>query len=375
MVQRRVGVGSQAKRKRGEPFELRRPPAPSRPEKAREAPPPASSPAPVEEVPTPPPAVPRSTAKSSHSAPSPGHQIETNRSQHRHRPGGLEGEDAWTGSQPMSLWWVLAGILCLAVVGYFMSQAVNNSSAGQKLEEPKRSVMKDGIEDIPIADFVARSGEILPKVSALLNKAVAIGDEELSGIIRGGTKSMENRRAWIARKAKGARHHPSAKRQLHATAVGGTAYLILLGLDSSHLSAVAYFVEEEGEFKYDWEASEGYSDLLPNEVDQLADDEPKLMRVVVSLSNYYTTQFPEAEFRAYSLHHQDPGEFVWAFAKRRSVVDRQLITSYIAPDLDGTQRRATVRVRKGPEGARANQLEIVEFLHTDWFTPNEVSER
>jgi hypothetical protein len=66
---------------------------------------------------------------------------------------------------------------------------------------------------------------------------------------------------------------------------------------------------------------------------------------------------------------------VWAFAKRRSVVDRQLITSYIAPDLDGTQRRATVRVRKGPEGARANQLEIVEFLHTDWFTPNEVSER
>ena len=246
---------------------------------------------------------------------------------------------------------------------------------GEKAEGPKRPVMKDGLEKNPIADFVTGAGQILPEVSVLLEKVASISDEELPGFIRGGMKSMENRRDWIARKAKGARHHPIAKRQLHATELGKTAYLILLGLDSNHLSAIAYFVKEDGEFKYDWEASEGYSDLLPNEVDQLADDEPKLMRVVVSLSNYYTLQFTEAEYRAYSLHHQDPGEFVWAFAKRGSAVDQRLMASYLSPDLDGTQHRATVQVRKGPEGARANQLEIVEFLHTDWFTPNEVPER
>ena len=91
--------------------------------------------------------------------------------------------------------------------------------------------------------------------------------------------------------------------------------------------------------------------------------------VVVSISEYYTDLFPEEEFRCYSFHHQDPGEFVWAYAKRGTIVDRSMMASFLAPDLVGTERRATVRVRKAPPGAQRKQLEIVEFLHTDWLAP------
>jgi hypothetical protein len=283
------------------------------------------------------------------------------------------GEDAWTGGQIMSMWWVLAGLGCLIVVG-IVFWSIGSSKPGEKVVQPTRVKITQNLDKIPIAEFVINAGEIMPKVTELLEVALSAEDASFAESIRGGEQSAERWRSWKARNPESARHHPEVRRQLHAAAASGSGYLVLVGLGADHLAAVAYFVKEGDAFKYDWEASEGYSELLPNEVEQLADAEPKLMRVVVSRSDFYTSHFPEEEYTAYSLHHQDPGKFIWAFAKRTSLANQKLIASYLARDLPGTQNRATVMVRKGPEGARANQLEIVEFLHTDWFTPEGVSE-
>jgi hypothetical protein len=286
----------------------------------------------------------------------------------RRRKSDLEGEEAWTGNRS-SLWFVLAGLICLVVVGYSLAAAFNRAKGGGELVEPKRSVMKDSISDIPIAEFVERSAELLPIVAEIMERANRSEGEELGKLLRGGAESAARLQAWRERKLTPARHLPLTHRQLHAAAVGGTGYLILVGYDADYLVAAAYFAKEGEEFKYDWEASEGYGELLPGEEEGLSDEEPRLMRVVASLSDFYTPQFPEREYRCYSFHHQDPGVFVWGFAKRDSLVDRSLFASYSAPDLVGTERRMTIRVRKGPEGARPNQLEVVEFLHTDWLEP------
>lgn len=283
------------------------------------------------------------------------------------------GEDAWTGGQIMSLWWVLAGLGCLIVVGIAL-WSFGSSKAGEKVVQPTRAKSAQNLDKIPIAEFVNNAVPILPEVTELLEVALSAEDGSFAEFIRGGEQSAELWRSWKARNPESARHHPIVSRGLHAAAVGGSGYLVLVGLGADHLAAVAYFVKEGDAFKYDWEASEGYSELLPDEVEQLADAEPKLMRVIISPSDFYTSHFPEEEYMAYSLHHQDPGKFIWAFAKRTSLANQKLIASYLARDLPGTQNRATVMVRKGPEGARANQLEIVEFLHTDWVTPERVSE-
>jgi hypothetical protein len=283
------------------------------------------------------------------------------------------GEDAWTGGQTMSLWWVLAGLGCLIVVGIFLWNA-GSTKAGERIVQPTRAKITQDLDKNPIAEFVIRSSELMPEVTELLEAAISAEDANFVNFIRGGEQSAERWRAWKARNPESARHHPEVKRQLHAAAVAGSGYLVLVGLGADHLAAVAYFVKRGDAFKFDWEASEGYSELLPDEVEQLADTEPKLMRVIVSPSDFYTSHFPEEEYMAWSLHHQDPGKFIWAFAKRSSLANQKMIVSYEAKDLPGTRNRATVMVRKGPEGARANQLEIVEFLHTDWFTPESVSE-
>ena len=151
----------------------------------------------------------------------------------------------------------------------------------------------------------------------------------------------------------------------------------MAGLDKEHLESVAYFVSDNGEFKFDWEASEGYSELLPGEEEKLSDNEPKLMRAIVRPSTFYTPQFPEEKFQSYMLHHRDPGQFVWAFALRSSEANTKLRSFFdiALRSLPSTRFRVTVRVRKGPEGARANQLEIVEYLHPDWFTPEEAPDQ
>ncbi|MEE2734891.1 MAG: zinc ribbon domain-containing protein [Verrucomicrobiota bacterium] len=292
----------------------------------------------------------------------------------RHHRGEAKQEADWMGSHVMSLWWVLAGLLCIVVLGVFLSRSFDIPVNPPSLEEPDRLTMIEGLSDDPIAEFVARGDEILPKIADLLGKVNSAEGPELAKFIRGGEESRLRRLAWLERKAVPARHYPITKRELRAASSGKYAYLIVVGLGPDHLQAVAYFTKEDDSFKYDWEASEGYSEILPGETDRLTGEESKLMRCIVKPSNFYTPSFPEEEFQSYTLHHSDPGEFVWAFARRSSEGNKRIMSHFSGRVFMPTVGRVTIRVRKGPQGARSNQVEIVEFIHPDWFTPTVIPE-
>jgi len=273
------------------------------------------------------------------------------------------------GSQVMSLWWVLAGAICIVVLCVFLSGSFNNPVNPTSLEVPDRLTMNEDMSDVAIAEFVARADEILPEIGDLLEKVNSVEGPELAKFIRGGEESRLRRLAWLEREPVPSRHRPLTKRQLHAASVKKDAYLIMVGQDLDWLQAVAYFTKEDDSFKYDWEASEGYSEILPGETDQLVGEESKLMRCIILPSNFYTPIFPEEEFQGFTLHHSDPGVFVWAFARRSSEGNKQIMSHFSGVAFPGTAGRIAIRVRKGPEGARSNQVEIVEFVHGDWFSP------
>jgi len=287
----------------------------------------------------------------------------------RHHRGEAKQEADWMGGQVMSLWWVLAGALCIVVLLVFLSGSFNTPVNPTSLEEPNRMTMNEDLSDDPLAEFVAPDSEILPELEDLLEKVNSAEGPELVKFIRGGEESRLRRVAWLERKPVPARHYPFRRRQLRAASSGKYAYLLVVGLDPDYLEAVAYFAKEGDSFRYDWEASEGYSEILPGETDQLASEESKLMRCIAMPSNFYTPSFLEEEFQGYTLHHSDPGEFVWAFARRSSEGNKKIMSHFSGRVFMATVGRVTVRVRKGPEGAPSNQVEIVEFVHSDWFTP------
>lgn len=325
-----------------------------------------SPPHPLEAAPVaPPPAKPMPHQRTEHR----GRRRKAQGKRNRRPRGHLEEEEVWAGAQRMSLWWVLAGVVSLALLA--LLPRVFKGEAAEKLAAPKRVEESEGGESAPIAEFVSRSADLLPVVEDILERVDTSSDEELAKILRGGAEGVARRKQWRARNPIIARYRPMTERQLHAAAIVKTGYIVLAGLDRNYLGANAYFVKEDGDYRFDWEASEGFCEVLPGEVDQLADDEPRLMRATLNRSALYTPQFPEDSYRCYTLHHQDPNVFLYAFVERESPIDHQLWGSFRAPDLGGTRNRVTVRVRKGPEGARPNEVEVVEFLHVDWVEPME----
>ena len=278
----------------------------------------------------------------------------------------LQGEAAWTGLHAGSLWWVLAGILGVGVVVFFLVQSFDNPVRPTSIDEPQRAVISDDISNIPIADLVIRAAEIMPMASQVLEEAQ---------LLRGGKNSWEKRKSWAGRRPSSGGHYPVSQLQLNAATLMGHPYLILMGLDKDYVASVAYFTSEaDGSLKYDWEASEGYSELLPGEVGQLRGNDPRLMRGIVTPSTFYPPAFPELEFQCYVIHHRDAGNFIWAFARRGSEANKRMRGHFSLRMTELTKGRVTVRVQQGPEGARANQLELVEFVNSDWFVPRDHSE-
>ncbi|MEC9056448.1 MAG: hypothetical protein VX633_14120 [Verrucomicrobiota bacterium] len=281
-----------------------------------------------------------------------------------------QGEAAWARRQTVSLWWVLAGAVCIGIVWIFLSRSFDNPIDPVELREPKRLRMNEDVGEDGIAEFVARTSQVLPAVEQVIEKVNRGEGTDLIPLLRGGEESFRTRQMWLDRQPPSTGYYPITERQLYAAVSNGHPYLIMVGLDETYAEAVAYFTSEaDGTFKYDWEASEGYSELLPREVDQHTGDGVKLIRGIVLPSSFYPPKFPEEDFQCYTLHHRDQGEFMWLFARRSSEANKRIVSNFSRRVIQGTLGRVTVRVRKGPEGSRANQLELVEFVNSDWFVP------
>jgi hypothetical protein len=172
---------------------------------------------------------------------------------------------------------------------------------------------------------------------------------------------------WRERFPGAASFREESTHEIHASGNDRFAYVIMTGVRDDYSPLMAYFVKEDGRMVLDWEASEGYSEVLIDEVDALRDGKPRMMRGVIGLSNFYTDVYPEKDYRCYTLHHDDPGEWLWAYAKRESEVDFRLISHMQARDSLGRSRRVTVKLTKNQEGSRDNQVEIEEFLFGGWI--------
>ncbi len=281
----------------------------------------------------------------------------------------MPGEDDWTG-QTMSLWWVLAGLGCVAIVALALSSQMDKQPVPKRIEEPVRTQFKDSLESVPIRELVETSQDLVPVVTGLL-ETVEEQSEEMARAVRGGEKTVRLMEDWHRRLPRSAPFNPELTMKMHAATLKGTGYLIMEGFRKDHTRMTAYFLQEDGRYVLDWQASVGYSEVLPAEVAELDGEDSLLMRVQAAPATFYAGPFTEEEYQCYSLSHLDPAVWVWGYARRSSLANVGLQMTVRARSLGGTDRRATIRVRKGPEGGRPNQVEVVDFLHVDWLSPVE----
>ena len=128
-------------------------------------------------------------------------------------------------------------------------------------------------------------------------------------------------------------------------------------------SIVAVERMPNGEYKVEWETSSGYQPMSIEELKAKMPTEPVELRFTLEPSTYYNYGFQEDKYAAFAgtfLGNPDP---VYLYGNREDPEARKIISALELKDTMGV----IVKVRY-PENAQANdQLEIVEFVHDNWF--------
>lgn len=167
---------------------------------------------------------------------------------------------------------------------------------------------------------------------------------------------------------------PSLDPQLFAVSrqTDGRGFFQIQGYDERGRSYCAYFVEEEGVMKLDWEATTGFCPIAFADMENAALVEPALLRVNVARANYYSPAFPEDRYAAYCLTDSLDQEVLWGYVLRDSLVQQALDRVLGGADslvAEESVARVTLKLQRPTGHKIKNQFLITEMLHNDWVMP------
>lgn len=151
----------------------------------------------------------------------------------------------------------------------------------------------------------------------------------------------------------------------------GYACGILEGNLPDHSNFAAYFVMQEGRLLLDWKATTGFSTATFSDLEQGMGDSSEI-RGILSPAEFYTAEWPEAEYCSYRLISPDESTLLWCFVRRGGINEWQIGKIFGAGEIvreASGPRKITLRLERGPEGTPPNQWLVGEMLHIDWVNP------
>lgn len=282
-------------------------------------------------------------------------------------------ESRWGLGKNQSMRWIVGGGLGVAaviVVALAMLPSINESNAARP-DEVVRLVI-DPQEQVREFDalnaMVARQPEAEKLFGSYANAMIAedvlplVRDSRsVAPLIRGSHRPMEVPRGW----------RPHNGISWVAAGEGMSLYGLLEGSLPDFSPFRAYMVESGGTLLIDWKATTAYSTATFAEL-VAGTGNPAEIRAFIAPNGFYSTTFPEAEYRSYQLVSADGEDTVWCYTRRGEQIDGRIAGIFREGEiLEGLTEpaRITVRLARGPDGAAPNQWLIAEMLHKDWLMP------
>ena len=148
-------------------------------------------------------------------------------------------------------------------------------------------------------------------------------------------------------------------------------YGILSGTLPDHSSFTAYFTKDGDRLRLDWKATSGFGTATFAELEKNMGN-PAEVRGEISLAQFYTSTWPEADYQSFRLTSPDGQDILWCYSRRGQQVHDALGPFFRKDQLIVQTKnswRITLRLAQGPAGALPNQWLIGEMLHIDWVTP------
>ena len=138
-----------------------------------------------------------------------------------------------------------------------------------------------------------------------------------------------------------------------------------------HSPFVAYFTYDDNRLLLDWKATSAFGTATFAELEKNAGD-PSEIRGEITLAQFYTSTWPEADYQSFRLTSPDGQDILWCYS-RRGEPPEEALAPFFRRDLIIAQTnsswRINLRLARGPTGTQPNQWLIGEMLHIDWVTP------
>lgn len=123
-------------------------------------------------------------------------------------------------------------------------------------------------------------------------------------------------------------------------------------------------VKYDGTFALDWESYIAYSDLTWEKMGELKPVEPFVMRVTLSIKDFYLGDFSdERKWQSVSLNSPNEEGTIYGYVERRTAAE-QLVSNF---GVTTSNYDITVRARYPENATRDDQIEIIEVINNSWL--------
>ncbi|MEM9080241.1 MAG: hypothetical protein AAGC74_06050 [Verrucomicrobiota bacterium] len=271
------------------------------------------------------------------------------------------------------LWAVVGMAVPVLVVGFLiLSRGANSQSGAEEASALNLDFDLMGDEETvkPEDWFIEHSVEVFKGSLAILEdfEKGDVGSEELRGVFRSEGQyerfvEAQESGAWAGFSL----DDPSAMKTDYGSS-GEAGFMVIRLERKDFRDGRAYFVHQDDEVRFDFDATEAYSEVPVPELTGRKLEEPVLVRAWIGKEPHFDARSDETVFSWYQV--LDPGlaEFVWAYARRGSEIDERLREELNYGRLIEERKRefrGTVRLSNAT-GFREDEFEIVELLATEW---------
>lgn len=153
--------------------------------------------------------------------------------------------------------------------------------------------------------------------------------------------------------------------------LAGRPYGVLEGYLPENERFSAYFTWQGGRLLMDWKATVAFGTATFGQLAEGKGDATEI-RGEISVSDYYSAFWPEAEYRSYRLTSPDQESSIWCYVRRGEAAEGGIAPLFNQGEILGefqSSRKITLRLGRGSSESLPNQWLVGEMLHIDWATP------
>ncbi|MEO5917775.1 MAG: hypothetical protein ABIS50_26320 [Luteolibacter sp.] len=275
------------------------------------------------------------------------------------------------GSSPRWLIGTGAGIAALIVLGMYLLPKINATNAARKTPGSQMPLLEED-ESPKVSEQLNWLLERQPEAIRIYRSFTqAAHFDEIIPMIRDGAVMKDTlAKSWQPMTVS-SQWAPADDSSWIVVELAGHSCGLLEGNLPDHSKFAAYFINDHNRLLLDWKATTAYGTATFKELESGPCDGSEI-RGVLSISTFYTANFPEADYQSFSLASPDEETAIWCYASRSSrdigKIAQELQTGSIITEPKGP-KKMTLRLKRGPEGALPNQWLIEEMLHVDWVSP------